>query len=112
MSKVDEYIAKLESPRAEIASKLRNLITSNFPQLIEQYKWNMPVYSLNGHDVTYLQATKNGINFGLNRGSHLDDSKNMLAGAGKDMRHIKIANISDIDEDYLIDLLDQSVNLL
>lgn len=111
MNGVDEYIAKQEPLQADIARRLRSLITTNFPQLKEEYKWSMPVYTLHGKDVTYLKATKNGVNFGLNAGAHVNDPKNLMEGTGKDMRHIKVTNADVIDEDYFVDLLNQAVKL-
>jgi hypothetical protein len=111
MNSVDEYIKRQGPSQAEIAQKLRTLILSNFPQLKEEYKWNMPVYTLNGKDVTYLKTTKEGVNLGLNAGAHISDPKSLMEGTGKEMRHIKVSSPEVIDESYFVALLNQAVKL-
>lgn len=104
MSSTDTYIANLADPHKQIAEKLRSIITS-FPELKEEFKWSMPVYTHTGTDVAYLKATKAGVNFGLNRGAHIKDPQGLLEGTGADMRHIKFSASEQIDASYLSQLL-------
>lgn len=71
----------------------------------------MPVYTLNNQDVAYLQATKQGVDFGFNQGSRLDDPRRLLEGTGKNMRHIKVRDTDFLDLEYLKRLLSQAVEL-
>lgn len=112
MSDVDGYIAKLESKQAKIVEALRLLIASNFPQLSEEFKWSQPVYTLNGKDVAYIRATQRGANFGLTKGALLSDPKNALEGTGKEMRHVKVSNLEELDTEYLTQLLNQATGNL
>jgi citrate lyase subunit beta / citryl-CoA lyase len=95
--------------QAEIVTSLRALIKKSFPKLQEEYKWNQPVYELEGKGVIFIAATKKSINLGFNKGAHLDDPKGMLEGTGKDMRHIKITD-AKIDKTYLKQLIQQAIS--
>lgn len=111
MEEVDNYIAKLDPAQSAIITELRSLVVANFPQLKEEFKWNQPVYTLNGKDVAYIVATKGGANFGLTKGAQLNDPKGLLEGTGKDMRHIKVASLDSIDLEYVEQLVDQAIEV-
>lgn len=108
---VDKYIDQLDPGQANILKTLRSEVISEFPQLNEKFKWSMPVYTLNDQDVTYFQATKQGVNFGFNQGSRLDDPQDLLEGTGKNMRHIKVHDTDSLDLEYLKELLSQAIEL-
>lgn len=112
MSKVDDYMDKLTPEQAAIAKPLRAMITSEFPELIEQFKWNQPLYEKTGQGVVYFVATKSGINLGFNHGVRLDDPKKLLSGTGQLMRHIKLSSVDDIDNDYFSQLIRQSLDIV
>lgn len=90
MNLVDNYVES--SAHKELLLRLRSLVLSN-SQLKEEFKWGMPVYTINGKDICYIKATKNGANIGFTKGSMLSDASNILEGSGKEMRHIKISNL-------------------
>ncbi len=46
--------------------------------------------------ICYIGVIKDHINLGFIRGSELADPQRILEGAGKQMRHIKIRNMSDL----------------
>jgi hypothetical protein len=46
--------------------------------------------------ICYIGVMKDHINLGFNRGSELADPQRILEGSGKQMRHIKIRNESDV----------------
>ena len=47
--------------------------------------------------ICYIGVIKDHVNLGLIRGSELADPQRMLEGTGKQMRHIKIRNMSDLE---------------
>lgn len=111
MNVIDTYIANLDPSQAEIVTKLRTIMTTDFTQLKEEFKWSRPVYTLQGKDVAYVLVTKQGVNFGFNRGALLSDPKKLLEGTGKDMRHLKIANVEKLDIAYVKQLINQAVTI-
>ena len=47
--------------------------------------------------ICYIGVIKDHVNLGFIRGSELADPQRILEGTGKQMRHIKIKNISDLE---------------
>ncbi len=47
--------------------------------------------------ICYIGVIKDHINLGFIRGAELADPQRILEGTGKQMRHIKIRNVSDLD---------------
>jgi hypothetical protein len=87
---------------------LRELILTASPGTVEELKWSRPVYSNAGGMFCYLHRTKNHVTLGFHRGASLDDPKNLLEGTGKDMRHVKISAVENIDAPALRRLLKQA----
>jgi hypothetical protein len=54
---------------------------------------------------------KNSVNFGFWRGVDIQDAHGMLGGSGEKMRHVKLVNSDDINEDAFKDTLFQAVKL-
>jgi hypothetical protein len=46
--------------------------------------------------ICYIGVTRDHVNLGFVRGAELADSQGILEGTGKQMRHIKIRNMSDL----------------
>jgi hypothetical protein len=47
--------------------------------------------------ICYIGVIKDHVNLGFHRGGELSDPERILEGTGKQMRHIKIRNMSDLD---------------
>jgi len=93
---IDGYVAKLPSPRREIAQALRGIIREAAPEVSEAIKWGQPTYELNGM-FCYFVAAKDYVRFGFFRqGIMLENPKGLLEGTGKEMRHIKLRTMEDI----------------
>lgn len=105
---VEEYIAGLDGWMAEAVSMIRRIILEAAPEVRESIKWAQPVYELNG-PFCYMKAFKTSINFGFWRGVNISDPKGLLQGDGDKMRHVKITNLEDIDEDAFADFVKQAV---
>lgn len=110
MQKINSYIQNANNP--ELLKQLRYLIRMH-PTLNEEFKWNMPVYTLHGKDVCYLKDTKNGVNVGFTKSQQLIDDRELLEGTGKDMRHMKVASVDELERkrSELINLIKQAINL-
>ena len=94
---VDAYIAGLEGWKAEVASRVRQIVHEAAPDAVESIKWAQPVYETNG-PFCYMKAFKNSVNFGFWRGVDLEDPVGLLQGTGEKMRHVKLAGVDDVDE--------------
>src|SRR5262250_2336497 len=47
--------------------------------------------------ICYIAVIKDHVNLGFHRGTELSDPERILEGTGKQMRHIKIRNMSDLE---------------
>ena len=75
---------------------LRRLVHEAVPGVQEAFKWSRPVFSA-GKDFAYLKKAKGYITLGFFQFKKLDDPNGLLEGTGKDMRHLKIKNMQQID---------------
>ena len=109
--KATKYITSQPSPQKEICQSLRELILTNFPQMTEEFKWNYPAYYYKGKRICLASAFKQHVTLELFYGAHLQDAQRWIAGVGKNTRHIKIKSLEEMDTDYLVDLIRQSIDL-
>lgn len=100
-TEVTSYVKNAPSEQKQIMEKIRKIIHDNVPQLTENYKWSRPVFSTTS-DFAYFKSNKAYVTLGFMNYQNLEDRNNLLEGTGKDMRHIKLKNINDIDENLLI----------
>lgn len=112
IEEVDQYILNLPEEIQEITKALRKIILDASPNLIEEFKWSMPNYSSNGL-VCYLQASKKHVNLGFHKGNELEehDTKKVLQGSGKTMRHIRIKKLEDIQPEVITSLIEVAIEL-
>jgi len=107
MDKVDLYIKSVEDELRPLVKKLRETIKSVSPELEEDIKWSVPTYSLN-KNICSIMAHKKHVNIQVFRGAHIKDAE-LLIGTGKDMRHIKYENLSDLKVSVLKKIIKQAV---
>ena len=107
---VEEYIAKQTPDQQAVLRKLRTLVRKAAPKLSEQIKWGFPWY-VDKENVCVIMAAGTWVDLGFYRGTDLKDPKGLLEGSGKGMRHIKVHNLSEIDEQYFTDLVKQAASL-
>ena len=93
---VDEYIAKQKPALQEIAKNLHNLVKKAAPELREEMKWGFPCY-VGTDNICNIMVTGKWVDLGFFRGVDLKDTKGLLEGSGKGMKHIKIHRLEDID---------------
>ncbi len=79
--------------------------------MTEEYKWRYPAYYYNGKRICITGGFKGHANLELFYGARLQDSQGRIVGAGKNTRHIKLRSLEEIDPDYLVDLIVQSIEL-
>lgn len=48
---VSDLLAALAHPQGELIDRIRKLVLSSGPELVEGVKWNAPSYSLEGNDI-------------------------------------------------------------
>jgi hypothetical protein len=109
--RASEYIAGLASPQREICGALRELILGAFPGMREEFKWGYPAYYYNGKRICITGGFRQHANMELFYGARLQDGRGRIAGNGKNTRHIKFRSLEEVDREYIVDLLQQSIEL-
>jgi len=105
----EEYIEKLNSPLKEVVKILRKIVTNYSSDIKEEIKWSVPTYSIN-KNICSIVAHKKHVNFQIFRGAHIKDSQK-LEGTGKDMRHLKLSTVGEVEEANVEKYLKQAVEL-
>lgn len=108
---IDEYIQNQEPWKREILITLRTYVKKYAPNAKEAIKWSQPVYEDENGPFCFIRAYKEHINIGFWRGAIMKDPAGILEGDGEKMRHIKIVNISRIDETLIAEFVKQAVAL-
>lgn len=109
---IDKYIADLTDWRGKLVARLRILVHETAPELTEEWKWDIPVWSHNGI-VVAVGAFKNNIKINFFKGASLKDPQHLFnAGLeAKKSRAIDIFEHDDINETALKELIKAAVEL-
>lgn len=75
--KVTEYINSFDDWRGELLRELRQLINQTAPELAEDFKWSVPVWTHNGL-VCAISAFKDHVKINFLKGAFLDVPQNMF----------------------------------
>ena len=109
---ITNHIAELTDWRGPMLARLRALILTAAPGIVEEWKWDTPVFAYEGN-VVATGAFKDHVKLNFFKGASLADP-NGLFNAGldaKSMRSIDIHEGDDIDESALQDLIRTAVAL-
>jgi len=100
--KVDEYLGKAKKWQEELF-KLREIVLDC--QLVEELKWKVPCYTINGKNIVLIHAFKDYCALLFMKGSLLNDSKNILfqqtdnVQSGRQIRFTNIQEIINLEAD-------------
>jgi hypothetical protein len=106
---VDGFLKELDPERRKLVEKLRALVKRTAPEAEETIKWGNITYILDGKNLNWFIAYKDHIDFGFFQGASLKSDR--LEGTGKGLRHIKVRELSDIDDREFSRLLSDAVKL-
>src|ERR1039457_1801710 len=107
----DEYLRDKNLGLREGANRLRALVKKAVPKAKESINpWHVPIFESNG-PICYYMAGKNHITLGFIRGTSLPDPEGLLEGTGKNLRHVKIKSVNDLNRIGLRDLLKSASRL-
>ncbi|WP_420319943.1 YdeI/OmpD-associated family protein [Flagellimonas sp.] len=80
---------------------------------LEAYKWNFPVYTVNGKNVFGISRFKSHFGVWFFNGSFLSDPKNVLSnaqeGKTKGMRHWKFESMDNIDTREVLNYMNEAI---
>ena len=109
---IPAYIDKLGDWRGKTLGRLRTLIRSASPELVEDWKWNTPVWSYEGN-VLAAGAFKDHVKLNFFKGASLEDPRGLFnAGLeAKGSRAIDLHQGDAVDEPALKELVRAAVAL-
>ena len=109
---IDARIEELADWRGEMLSRLRALIKQADPKVVEEWKWEIPVWSHDGLICTG-ETYKKAVKLTFAKGASLDDPSGLFNSSldGNVRRAIDIHEGDKIDETALKDLIRVAVAL-
>jgi hypothetical protein len=109
---IDNYIKSLTDWRGKFVARLRKLILEAAPELVEEWKWDTPVFAHKGN-VVAAGVFKDHVKLNFFKGAALKDPKKLFnAGLeAKGSRGVDFVEDSPIDEAGLRELVRAAVAL-
>jgi hypothetical protein len=107
---IDARIAGLGDWRGETLARMRQLIQQADPDVVEEWKWNVPVWSHNGIICTG-EIYKKAVKLTFAKGAKLDDPTKLFNSSldGNTRRALDIAENATIDAAAFEDLIRAAV---
>lgn len=111
-----EAFFERQSPAVQpIARCLRELVRATLPDLneyVDRYGVIRYGHASGMRDwVCYISGHKAHANLGLARGASLPDPKGLIEGTGKNLRHVKLRSVADVERSGLRGLLEDAGEL-
>lgn len=109
---VDNYISDHTDWKGEILKELRSVIHSASPEITEEWKWGVPIFTQNGM-ICAISAFKNHVKINFFKGAQLKDP-NHLINAGlesKQHRSIDFHEGDTIQHSPLKELVQEAISL-
>jgi hypothetical protein len=109
---IDERIEELDDWRGKMLSQLRTLIKQADPEVVEEWKWNVPVWSHDGVICTG-ETYKNIVKMTFSKGAALQDPSGLFNSSleGNTRRAIDFREDEKIDKEALKTLIRAAVTL-
>jgi hypothetical protein len=109
---IDQRIAELDGWRGEKLAQIRRLILSADADIVEEFKWNQPVWSLNGIICTG-EAYKAAVKTTFPKGASLEDPAGLFNSSleGNARRAIDFREGESVDEAAFVTLIRAAIAL-
>jgi hypothetical protein len=110
-AQIDAFIASLDGWQRETVTRLRRLIHEADPDIVEEWKWGVPVYADHGN-VCATGVLKNAVKLNVFKGASLRDPAGLFnAGLeAKSSRAIDLREGEFPEESALRDLIREAVS--
>ena len=109
---IDRRIEELGDWRGKLLARLRKIIRKAAPELVEEWKWDTPVWSHNGN-VVAAGAFQDHLKLNFFKGAQLEDPHGLF-NAGLDAKATRAIDLYEgdkVDEAALRDLIRAAVTL-
>ena len=104
----DAYLADQPPRNRTVIRSLRKFVRRQAPHLAESVKWGNGCWVKGKSPIAYVYSAVDHVQFGFFGGSALKDTRGLLRGEGKFVRHIRVEKSADIDERAFATLLKQA----
>ncbi|APG63863.1 2-dehydro-3-deoxyphosphooctonate aldolase [Tenacibaculum todarodis] len=108
MKPAEEYILTRPEPFKSILLHLQIVIETNFPEVELKFKWKIPVYYLNGHQLCYINASlkKGFVDVGFWAKNILEEYSDVMVSEGRTVvKSLRYTSIEDVDNELLLKVL-------
>jgi hypothetical protein len=110
-SHVDAYVRAKNPKLQPVAAGLRALVKKAAPALKEGVNpWGLPIFDAGG-PFGYFMIGKSHVTFGLYEGTSLEDPEKLLEGTGKNLRHVKLRRMEDLNRPGFRKLVNSAIRL-
>jgi hypothetical protein len=94
-----------------VARALRSFVKGIVPGVRETVNaWGIPTFEAPNPFCFYMVG-KNHVTFGFHFGTSLKDPENLLEGTGKNIRHVKLSKVEDLEQKSLQRLVHAAAQL-
>ena len=96
---------------SKVVKKLKSLVKQLVPGTAQTVNaWGVPTFEVDQPFCFYM-AGKNHVTCGFHQGTSLADPGKVLEGTGKNIRHVKLKTLQDLDSKGLRKLIEQASKL-
>lgn len=109
MNPAEAYILKQPEPFRSMLLRVQLIIEQTLPDAVMEYKWNIPVYSVNKKVLCYLNVTKGYLDVAFWAGERFTKHKEFLVSKDrKFIKSLRYHHMEEIDEMVLIEILEEA----
>lgn len=110
--KTSNTYVKDENPELlKVVRGLKNLVKDTVPETRETVNaWGIPTFEEKDPFCFYMVG-KNHVTFGFHYGTSLEDPQGLLEGTGKNIRHVKLRSLEDLEQKGLKQLVHAAARL-
>jgi hypothetical protein len=95
----------------KVVRALRDFVKKTVPGTKEtKNSWGIPTFEAHARFCLYMVA-KNHVTLGFHQGTSLKDPESLLEGTGKNMRHVKLHAMEDLEQKGLRNLVQAAARL-
>ena len=103
--KKSPYVKDDNPALQKVVRGVRNLVKAAVPGTkITVNSWGIPTFESKDPFCFYMVG-KNHVTFGFHYGTSLDDPESLLEGTGKNLRHVKLRTVEDLEKKGLKNLV-------
>ncbi len=112
MNPAENYIMNQTEPFRSMLLHLQLIIENTIPSLDLKFKYKIPFYYLEGRPFCYLNQSKDYVDLGFWKASHLSVNLMFLTTAKrKMMKSLRYKNLEEIDDKILVEILNDAYSV-